>query len=42
MVRNARELYATIAGLYRVLAIPETTKYCAFSLLSKSGLFSPI
>ena len=34
------ELYATIAGLDRVLVIPETTKYCAFSLCPTGIVFS--
>ncbi|HPT27342.1 MAG TPA: hypothetical protein PLZ95_13050, partial [Bryobacteraceae bacterium] len=34
------ELYATIAGLDRVLVIPETTKYCTFSLCPTGIVFS--
>jgi hypothetical protein len=34
------ELYATIAGLERVLAIPETTKHCVFSFCSPHLVFS--
>jgi len=34
------ELYATIAGLDRALVIPETTKYCAFSLCPTGIVFS--
>lgn len=34
------ELYATIAGLDRLLVIPETTKYCTFSLCPTGIVFS--
>ncbi len=34
------ELYATIADLERVLVIPETTKYCTFSLCPTGIVFS--
>lgn len=34
------ELYASIAGMQRVLVIPETTKYCTFSLLQTGVVFS--
>jgi methylase of polypeptide subunit release factors len=34
------ELYATIAGLERVLVIPETTKYCTFSFCPTDIVFS--
>lgn len=33
-------LYAAIAGMERVLVIPETTKYCAFSVCSTGQVFS--
>jgi hypothetical protein len=38
--RLRAELYDAISGLERVLVIPETTKYCAFSLSSTSLVFS--
>jgi hypothetical protein len=38
--RSRPELYATIAGLKRVLVIPETTKYCTFSLCPTGIVFS--
>jgi hypothetical protein len=34
------DLYATIAGLERVIAIPETTKFCAFAMVSPRVVFS--
>jgi hypothetical protein len=34
------DLYATIAGMERVLVIPETTKYCAFSVVPVGPVFS--
>ncbi|MCK6478839.1 MAG: BREX-1 system adenine-specific DNA-methyltransferase PglX [Planctomycetes bacterium] len=34
------ELYKALASLKRVLVIPETTKYCAFSMCASSQVFS--